>query len=118
MGREKFEGWYTDPYRRHQARWLSDGVPTKLVRDGDSTTYDEPPEGAFVQEPEPIEFHPPRGDASDLLRADDAERGPSDLSLDEAHLRAMDAHWSDGAPLDLMWPNEGSGEDDQSGSNR
>jgi hypothetical protein len=30
------EGWYTDPFGRHEARWLSDGSPTKLVRDGDA----------------------------------------------------------------------------------
>ena len=28
------EGWYTDPWGDHDARWISDGVPTKLVRDG------------------------------------------------------------------------------------
>ncbi len=28
-----FEGWYTDPYQRHQARWMSQGTPTPLVKD-------------------------------------------------------------------------------------
>ncbi len=27
-------GWFTDPYRRHEARWMSQGRPTSLVRDG------------------------------------------------------------------------------------
>ena len=29
------EGWYTDPYGRHEARWMSAGTPTRLVRDGE-----------------------------------------------------------------------------------
>ena len=28
-----WEGWFTDPFGRHQARWLSLGIPTKLVRE-------------------------------------------------------------------------------------
>jgi len=28
------EGWYTDPYQRHEARWMSQGTPTSLVKDG------------------------------------------------------------------------------------
>jgi len=28
------EGWYTDPYGRYDARWMSRGVPTHLVRSG------------------------------------------------------------------------------------
>jgi hypothetical protein len=27
-------GWFDDPYGRHEARWMSDGWPTSLVRDG------------------------------------------------------------------------------------
>jgi hypothetical protein len=102
----KPEGWYTDPYARHEARWLSDGVPTKLVRDGDVTSYDEAPDGPFVREPEPIEPDPGRGNADDLRRADDAEGGPVDLDHDETWMRSMDAVWSDGAPMDLMWPED------------
>ena len=38
------EGWYTDPYGRHEARWFSDGTPTKLVRDRGVESYDKPPD--------------------------------------------------------------------------
>jgi hypothetical protein len=34
MSKQPEEGWYTDPYERHEARWLSEGEPSKLVRDG------------------------------------------------------------------------------------
>ena len=38
---EEEEGWFTDPFGRHEARWLSFGKPTKLVRDGDVESYDD-----------------------------------------------------------------------------
>jgi hypothetical protein len=40
------EGWYHDPYGRHEARWLSNGTPTDLVRDGDQVMHDAPPPDA------------------------------------------------------------------------
>jgi len=43
------EGWVTDPFGLHEARWMSDGTPTTLVRDGDVESYDEPPD----EEPSP-----------------------------------------------------------------
>jgi hypothetical protein len=54
----ELEGWCTDPYAQHEARWMSDGIPTKLVRDGDTTSYDKPPDGPFLRDPEPIESQP------------------------------------------------------------
>ena len=49
------EGWFTDPFARHEDRWLSDGTPTKLVRDDGIESYDEPPDGPPVREPVRIE---------------------------------------------------------------
>jgi hypothetical protein len=67
------EGWYTDPWGRHEARWISEGVPSKLVRDGDLESYDQPPDSppthAWVQ----IEPLPGSVTAADTLRADGAE---------------------------------------------
>jgi hypothetical protein len=37
------EGWYRDPWLRHEARWFSGGRPTKLVRDGTQESVDPPP---------------------------------------------------------------------------
>jgi Zn-dependent protease with chaperone function len=43
---KKLEGWYTDPFGRHESRWMSRGTPTQLVRDGifelTDPVYDEP----------------------------------------------------------------------------
>lgn len=37
------QGWYEDPFQLHEARYFSAGRPTKLVRDGNVESYDEPP---------------------------------------------------------------------------
>ena len=39
------EGWYTDPFGLHDARWMSDGRPTGLVRDGDVESNEPVPDG-------------------------------------------------------------------------
>ena len=39
----KAEGWYVDPFARHELRWFSDGTPTALVRDAGVDGHDEPP---------------------------------------------------------------------------
>jgi hypothetical protein len=37
-------GWFKDPYGKHEERWISDGKPTKLVRDAGPETTDPPPD--------------------------------------------------------------------------
>ena len=74
MAHEHEEGWYTDPFGRHEARWLSEGVPTKLVRDKGIEAYDEPPDEAPTQSPVRIEAADTSSAGGDLRRADDAER--------------------------------------------
>lgn len=70
------EGWCTDPYGLHEARWISAGSPTKLVRDGAVEAY------------EPVPATPPRLPATplgisgapafghDLLRSDQVVPDP------------------------------------------
>ena len=48
------QGWYRDPFGRHDDRYFSAGTPTKLVRDGGLESYDPPPEG----EPVPAALSP------------------------------------------------------------
>ncbi|HEX4218282.1 MAG TPA: hypothetical protein VHZ02_07935 [Acidimicrobiales bacterium] len=74
MSDQASEGWFTDPYAIHEARWLSAGRPTKLVRDGEVESYDEPPPEAPSTVPERLEAHPSAANGSDLIRADDAEQ--------------------------------------------
>lgn len=41
------EGWHVDPFGRHEARWISDGTPTRLVRDAGVVSKDPPPDTPF-----------------------------------------------------------------------
>ena len=68
---EHGEGWYTDPYGRHEARWISAGSPTKLVRDGAVESYDDPPDEEPSQEATKLVVEPLAGGQGH--RADDAE---------------------------------------------
>ena len=68
---EHEEGWFTDPFDLHEARWMSDGKPTKLVRDGDEESYDSPPDEVWARLPEPIKAAPPQegGDEGDSFNS-------------------------------------------------
>jgi hypothetical protein len=66
------EGWYTDPYERHEARWMSQGTPTALVKDGKTEGSDPVVDQPFKVAPVRIEAEGP-GDGSDQRRADDAQ---------------------------------------------
>ena len=71
MDEDLMEGWFTDPFGRHEARWLSAGTPTRLVKDGDTEAYDDPPDEPPTRVPERIA---PAGGPDSARRADDAER--------------------------------------------
>jgi hypothetical protein len=77
------EGWYTDPYGLHEARWMDDGRPTKLVRDGDKESYEEPPDASPSRVPVRIE-PPESASADDLKRADEAESDDVDTAILDA----------------------------------
>jgi len=64
------EGWFTDPFGRHEARWMSAGTPTSLVRDAGTESRDEPPDEPWTHDPRPIA---PPGTSDSTLRADDAQ---------------------------------------------
>jgi len=84
------EGWYRDPYHRHDQCWLSKGTPTALVRDAGVEAEDPPPAVPAV---EPLvradPGRTPPGDGDDLRRIGD---GGSDAYDPEAAADAvMDA---------------------------
>jgi hypothetical protein len=82
---ENLEGWFTDPFERHEARWFSAGTPTSLVRDGGIEGNDEPPDEPPSGVAERIA---PPGGSDSLRRADDAER--EDFDAERAQRRAWD----------------------------
>ena len=65
------EGWYVDPFGHHEARWISEGTPTALVRDGSVESQDPPPSESMT---EPLDRIPgaPTG-PDDQKRADDVD---------------------------------------------
>jgi hypothetical protein len=68
------EGWFTDPWGHHEARWISLGKATDLVRDGDIEAHDPPPVTPPTVTPALIPPEAPgRVGARDLKRADDAD---------------------------------------------
>ncbi|MGA3214358.1 MAG: hypothetical protein ABSD97_01535 [Acidimicrobiales bacterium] len=68
------EGWYKDPYLKHDDRWFSDGKATSLVRDGEAESKDPPPDAPLPATLVPCETSDEPNDGDDLRRADDAER--------------------------------------------
>ena len=69
---EEEEGWYADPYQIHEARWISAGTPTALVRDGQVEAQDPPPQTPYLGQLEELAETDPKDD-DDLMRADMAE---------------------------------------------
>jgi hypothetical protein len=67
------EGWFKDPYGRHEARWVSDSTPTALVRDAGVESQDEPPDEPITVKMERVAAETIPGESSDLKRADAAE---------------------------------------------
>jgi hypothetical protein len=101
---EFLEGWYTDPYGRHEARWMSQGVPTALVRDGGAEGDDPAPDEPYTVTPIRVEPEIGPNGGANLRRADDAERsGTYDREL--ARQRAFDVYDTSGSgdapPLSL-----------------
>jgi hypothetical protein len=67
------EGWYVDPYGVHEARWVSAGTPTALVRDGDVESQDPPPNTTYLGALEELEEESIPEGGGDLRRADSVE---------------------------------------------
>jgi len=83
------EGWYLDPYGLHEARWFSNGTPTKLVRDGEAESYEEPPDEPPPHPPEPI-TPPAAGNEGPGYRADEPD---GDLNQRMAEAAEFGATW-------------------------
>ena len=64
------EGWYHDPYGRHEARWISDGRATDLVRDGHQVSHDVAPSEPFKKPLEPWDMDTPERPGEDVRLAD------------------------------------------------
>ena len=94
MEQTEEEGWYTDPYGLHEARWMSMGKPTKLVRDGELESYDDLPASAPRHPAERIEPPPGSVTSANDLRADDAAtETPTIAAIDDAERNVASSGW-------------------------
>jgi hypothetical protein len=75
MDADLAEGWYLDPYQIHRDRWMSEGRPTRLVRDGQTESYDEPQDLPLPDVLVPVAPARP-ADESDRRRADESCNDP------------------------------------------
>jgi hypothetical protein len=48
------QGWFSDPFGQHMARWFSDGNPTALVRDEGVESHDPAPDLPYIAPLEPV----------------------------------------------------------------
>jgi len=75
----KAQGWYRDPFGRHEDRYFSAGSPTKLVRDNRVESYDPPPPDERM--PVPLSSSAPCESqvsaVSDMRRADELQFAPA-----------------------------------------
>jgi hypothetical protein len=76
----KLQGWQADPFGVHEKRYFSDGLPTKLVRDGDAESYDAPPAGDAASADTPTETEPPATVAAAPDAADQADEEAASLA--------------------------------------
>ena len=87
------EGWYKDPYGRHESRWISDGNPTALVRDAGVESQDPPPDEPITMGMERV-AEATRVGGGDLRRADDAQRQDFDPNATtDAAEESIDSSW-------------------------
>jgi hypothetical protein len=88
VGDDEIEDWHTDPFGRHEARWMSHGVPTSLVRDGRTESDDPVLDEPFVAKPVRIKYVEQRvGDESDgFLKSKGGIAVPGGIVTIEPHL--------------------------------
>ena len=91
------QGWYRDPYGLHTDRWMSDGTPTALVRDGRIESRDEPPDRPFVGELIPSAEAKPR--AGDTRRADASTRNGSRIDRERMYNAIIDGAFYPGSGM-------------------
>jgi hypothetical protein len=53
---DEVEDWFTDPFGHHEARWMSYGRPTDLVRDGPIEGTDSVPDEPFSVKPQRVRY--------------------------------------------------------------
>jgi hypothetical protein len=103
-----FQGWYTEPYELHEARRMSQGTPTSLVRDGGIEGSDPVGGGPFTVAPVRI-VRKGSHDGSDRRLSHNANSEPSPT-------RSGTRRWHSTRWRPVQWPAPGMEGDDDSSS--
>jgi len=74
------EGWHVDPFGHHEARWISDGTPTFLVRDAGVVSKDPPPDAPFEGAIQPLPEGPGLGSPHEVESETVRQRQGRDLT--------------------------------------
>jgi hypothetical protein len=86
VANEETEGWFTDPFGRHEARWMSGDTPTDLVRDGRAEGHDPVLDEFFLAKPRRVKYVE-HGHASDhFLKSKEGVAVPGGFVTIEPHL--------------------------------
>ncbi len=88
MRDDELEGWYTDPFDRHEARWMSRGTPTSLVRDGQAESIDPVSDEPFTVTPLRITYaeQEPGADSDRFFKSNGGIVVPGGVVTIEPHL--------------------------------
>lgn len=92
MGDDGAEDWYTDPYGRHEARWMSRGTPTSRVRDGRTEGVDPVANDRFTAKPVRVKYvdHEPGAQSGGILKSKGGIAVPGGVVTIEPHLTNHD----------------------------
>ena len=89
---DELEDWYTDPFGRHEARWMSHGTPTSLVRNGRTESIDPVSDEPFTVTPVRVKYaeHEPGAESGGFLKSKGGIAVPGGVVTIEPHLTSND----------------------------
>jgi hypothetical protein len=83
---EEREGWFTDPFGRHQVRWMLGDRPTNLIRDGQVEGHDPVPDEPFSSKPVRVKYVEHRAEPDPFLKSKGGVAVPGGIVTIEPHL--------------------------------
>jgi hypothetical protein len=83
---EEAEGWFTDPFGRHEARWMSGNTPTDLVRDGRAEGHDPVLDEPFLTKPIRVKYVEHGDEPDRFLKSKGGVDVPGGIVTIEPHL--------------------------------
>lgn len=92
MAVDEVEDWFTDPFGRHESRWMSYGNPTDRVRDGHTEGSDPVPDEPFSVNPLRVKYVVGKAEAKsdDFLKSKGGIAVPGGLVTIEPHRKEGD----------------------------